>query len=792
VGFDAGAASASIFAALNAEFTDAVVAATAMAISLDKPERVLAPLQVAATMAPLHETVQAGLISALGASGQRAEALTVFHTVRNQLAEELGIDPGPALTEAHLRVLNAPTDRRGQRPASEQKATQPDDRAVAAEPYRVLDFRGRLGELETIHSFVATDVRSRRAASALLITGPPGVGKTTTTLEALHGAVVRGSRLFVNLHGFDVSPLTPLQVLRALLTQLNKGEVPPNSLDEAAAAWRSAVGGGPFVVVLDNASLESQVRPVLAVDGPITVIVTSRRTLPGLESIGRITLGPLPRDESEQLLAALLPESQRLDANLSGLADMCGDLPLALRIAGARIASRPHWSVADFIGRLGDERNRLQQLVAGDLAVETTFSLSYNALDPTARELFRSLALLHGTTFSAKMAAAIHDLDDYVCRDQLDALVDLGLLELVHGDRYRLHDLLRLYAADRLRAETPVYEARAQQLRLDRWTLDTTGAAARTFPYGWAVVPEVTSASEEEMQSAKEWLATESSHWFGSLKSAADLGEHRLVVDTAMALTGIAGSWGDWPDWAGVHAIGAESASRTEDRESYVVQLVAAAATIPDENPAPGEAVSASRRALAAAESWGELRWVAWARHLLAWALFEDGDVEGARREARIAQDEFVEVGDLNGELLTRSWVLRTLTLLDAKEAIVEAEALIAAIDSLGADPERVLYAATLLDIFTAVSRLLRSLDRFDESLALTTRMLQLTEPFLGGGGFSFIALRHRGFALLGLQQFAEARVVLETALSWTNPYLPDQWGSEIREALETIATHGS
>jgi len=776
-GLDSGLESAAVFAPVNAQFVETVVAASALARRLEQAERVLPALRMASAISPLHEPVQASLIGSLAASGQRAEALAAFQQVRTRLVEQLGIDPGDELVAAHRKVLD-PT------------VTMPEhshNRSVAAEPYRVADFSGRSAELESIRAFVA-DEPSRRTESVLLVSGPPGVGKTTTAVEALHNAGDRGAHLFVNLHGFDVAPLTALQVLRALLAQVHRGEAPPVSLDEASAAWRSAAATASYIVVLDNASSESQIRSVLAVDGPLTVIVTSRRTLPGLEATKRIALGPLPRPESERILAQLIPEQRRLASNLTSLAELCGDFPLALRIAGARIASRPQWSIDDFIERLRDEKNRLRQLVAGDLDVVTAFSLSYEALPQRGRELFRSLGLLHGSTFSARMVAAIDDLDPDACRDDLDALADLGLVEMVHGDRYRMHDLIRLYAADRLRDELSRDEIREQQVRFDRWILKTTSAAAMVFPDGWAPVPEVSSASVDQMRDAERWLTTESSHWFAALKSAAELGEHRLVVDTVTALTRISNVWVNWPDWVGVHSIGAESASERGDHDAFIVQLVAIAVTVGYENPGPGDRERTARRALATAESLGNRRWIGWSRVALSEAHFANGDFDDARREALLAKAEFVSLGDFNAELLVRSYVLWTLSMLDAEESLAETRALVKLVDGLGPTPERFVQPSVVLDTFTAACRVFRSAGLFDEALTIADRMLKVQQPFLAEG-YAAIAQHHRGFALIGLHRFDEAREAFEVALRWTNPYLPPEFAGEIHDVLRALET---
>lgn len=783
VGLDRGLASASIFGALNSEFLDSAVAATALAMSLGTAERVIPALQVAASMSPLHEPVQASLVAALGAAGRQAEALEAYHAVRMRLAEQLGIDPGQVLAEAHRQVLD-PSHRY---PADGRSTAALKDRPVSAEPYRVADFSGRLAELEAVRSFVEAGKGSGQTAAAMLFTGPPGIGKTTTVLEALHSAASRRPRLFVDLHGFDPVPLTPLQVLRSLLVQVNKGEEPPGSLDEASDAWRVAAAFAPVVVVLDNAASEAQIRPVLAVDAQTTIVITSRRTLPGLESIRRVALGPLPSAESRDLLVSLIPESRRTDADVARLAELCGGLPLALRIAGCRIASRSQASVEDFVARLRDERNRLQQLVAGDLAVVTAFSLSYDGLDPGARRLFRSLALLHGSTFGARMVAAIDELDPETSRDQLDELADLGLVEVLRGERYRLHDLLALYAADRLRGETSTEEAHVQRGRLDRWILATTAEAAKQFPDSWASSPQRSEASAEELDRAKSWLIGESDHWFGALKSAAAAGQHHSVVDAAMALKGISSEWWQWGNWAEVHSTAAQSALLVEDHEAYVVQLLATAVALSEEEG--GE--DAARLALAAAEDHDQPRWAANARYFLAEGHFAAGDLDAALAEARRADAEFARLGETGSRIGTRGLIVQILGLLgtpgaNAAPMWAEADAAMDMVDLLGPEPELVVQPVELHNLFTVVCHHLLKEQRFDEALAVSDRMMRLPDHPLFSSYSSF-ALKQRGMALLGLKRDDEARVALESALALSGRYRLERWAAEIQAGLDSI-----
>ena len=203
----------------------------------------------------------------------------------------------------------------------------------------------------------------------------------------------------------------------------------PGTLDAATALWQSATAELPATVLLDNAAHENQIRPVLSADARTKVVITSRRTLAGLEGVRRMTLGPLGADESVALLAKLIPAQQRAAGDLRELAELCDHIPLAMRIAGNRIASRPALQAADFIARLRSSDNRLRLLVAGDLAVEAAFALVLRRPRPRSAALFRSISVIDAGTFDALLAAATLEVDDGDVDLRLDELVDLGLVE---------------------------------------------------------------------------------------------------------------------------------------------------------------------------------------------------------------------------------------------------------------------------------------------------------------------------------------------------------------------------
>ena len=771
----AGSASASAFAVIDAEILEVVVEASALAQRRGASERILPWLRLAAETEPLHEPIHAALILALGAAGNRAEALSVYRDVRDRLADQLGVDPGSGLADAYLTVLDPSVDRIA------AVASTRADRTVSAEPQRVRDFEGRAAESGVIRDFLA---REPVWAATLVISGPPGAGKTTTALEVLRREGV--PRYFVNLHGIDPVPLTPLEVLRTLLTHLDRDQEPPGTLDDALAAWRDAAASMVPVIVLDNAASEAQVRPVLNVDAPIRVIVTSRRTLAGLGASERILLGPLERTASRELLAGLIPPTRRSEDELDELAALCGDLPLALRIAGARIGSRPQWTVGDFITRLRDERERLGHLVAGDLAVEIAFSLSYNALDTASRSLFRSLSLLHGASFTAIMAAAIDGMDPRQCRERLDALADVGLVELVAGNRYGLHDLIRVFAADRLRDESSSQEIAKRRSRLDRWVLQSMAEAARSFPDSWSPVPVPSTATEAELQDARRWLTMESAHWVQAFERAAEAGDDDAILEAAMAAKGVASEWWTWGVWPRVHELGVRSASAIGDQHSHVVQLVALASAMAGDGSDPDASDHPARRALAAAEALGDRRWIAESHTFLAEGYMSVGDAEGCISEARLALAEFEALGHVGGQIGLRSLLAKALARSDEGEALKLNVETLAMIDGLGPEPEQRVQPVELHNAFTVIVQQLLRLERFDDALVIARRMLRISHWQVET--YTAFALRHEGFALMGLGQDDAARTSFDSAMELAGPYPVEIWADGIREALTAIA----
>jgi len=339
-------------------------------------------------------------------------------------------------------------------------------------PPDVAAFTGRRAELDAFDKLaVAAEPGNGGATERPLpigvIGGAAGVGKTGLAVHWSHRAVRRfpDGQLFVNLRGYDPheEPLAPGAALDRFLRALGvPGQLIPVSLDERTALFRTMLNGRRVLIVLDNARTPEQVRPLLPGSGTCFVLVTSRNRLDGLvahDGARLCPLGALSRREAAELLKRVC----------GGLADpvtadrigtLCDRLPLALRIAAARLSARPYHAVPDLVERLSDEQRRLDELSDGDRGVRVSFGLSYRELPGRAAELLRRLGLLDAVDFAAWMAAALMDATEREAEDLLDQLVRAGLLEPIGADcagqaRYRLHDLMRLFAREHSMTSDP-------------------------------------------------------------------------------------------------------------------------------------------------------------------------------------------------------------------------------------------------------------------------------------------------------------------------------------------------
>ncbi|MEV0675272.1 transcriptional regulator [Actinosynnema sp. NPDC050436] len=413
---------------------------------------------------PLRERFRAQLMIATHRSGRQADALKVYQDYRAVLVRELGLEPSSDLRDLRQRVLTDSLDARAEpRPAVVVPAPR---RPLFPVPPAPADFTGRDEEVRSALRDLAPGARRRRRHAAHVVTGMAGVGKTAF---AVHLANLvpeddAGVRIFIDLRGTDPVPAAPRDVLADLLRALGADHAEiPDGVEDRRLAYLSRLAGRQVLLLLDDAADERQVRPLLP-DGPDCVaLVTSRQRLPALEGTWSVDLPVLDLAASLDLLAGIVG-ARRLAAEPRAarrVAELCGGLPVALRIAGARLAAKPHQRVEWLGDRLSRPQDGLDELGVADLDLRSVLAPSLAGLPDPARRAFRLLALPVVPSLSVWDAAVALDVTVQEAREVVERLVDVRLLDVTRtGDsgelRYSFHGLVRRYAAElAAREETP-------------------------------------------------------------------------------------------------------------------------------------------------------------------------------------------------------------------------------------------------------------------------------------------------------------------------------------------------
>ncbi len=454
-------------------------------------------------------------------------------------------------------------------------------------PMDVTHFTGRVAELATLDTLLTQDDAARPAAMVIaVIAGTAGVGKTALVVRWAHR--VRDhfpdGQLFVNLRGYDPgSPTTPEQVLEEFLRALDvPAERIPAGLGERAALYRSLLDGRRMLIVLDNANAAEQVRPLLPGSSTSWVVVTSRSRLSGLiarDGASRVTVDLLPPAEAVALLRDVIGTA-RVTAEpeaTAELASQCAYLPLALRIAAERAVTHPHATLASLASELTVVHDRLDLLATADEEDETTavravFSWSYHALAPETARAFRLLGLYTGPDISTQAVAALIDITPAQAQRLLDTLVGTHLIEETGKDRYRLHDLLRVYAAECAKEEEADHDCDAAVWRVLLWYLHTGDAADRILNPHRRRVPlddrelPCTPLEFTTYDQALNWCEAERANLVAAVRQAAEAGEHIIAWKLPLALWGFFNLRKHWADLISTHRIGIAAAQHLRDR----------------------------------------------------------------------------------------------------------------------------------------------------------------------------------------------------------------------------------
>ncbi|MFS8202779.1 AfsR/SARP family transcriptional regulator [Streptomyces sp. CWNU-52B] len=492
------AQSHTVFAGVDAEYLHAARDAADAALAAGRTSEVLPLLRQAAESDPLNECLQARLVLVLAAEGLAAQALDHYQVVRSRLTSELGVDPGPELRDAQVRVLRgtvAPT--RAPRPAATAADGTPSPGVRPAQlPADLPAFTGRRPELEWMRDLLPVEGGTPTSVVISAIGGAPGVGKTTLALHWAHRNAQHfpDGQLYVNLRGYDPAgvALTPSTAICYFLEGLGvpAEDIPP-SLDGQAALYRSLLARRRILVVLDNARSAEQVRPLLPGTPTCLTVITSREQMPGLVAANgarSLRLDILTAEESIEFMSRRLGEA-RVTADRQAalsIAEQCGRLPLALAIVCARAEGHRAAPLADIAAELEESRDDLGVFGAGDPATDTrsVFSWSYRTLTPAAARVFRLLWMCPPHGVSPQAVASLAGLPVAQTRPVLSELTRASLWTEPVPGLYSSHELLRTFSQELSLADDSADAREEARRRLfDHYLHSARGAATQLYTH---------------------------------------------------------------------------------------------------------------------------------------------------------------------------------------------------------------------------------------------------------------------------------------------------------------------
>jgi len=648
---------------------------------------------------PLREGLWLLLMRALDGAGRHAEALEVYGRARDAISEQLGVGPGAELRQLHAELLakdSAPpagTISAGTvtaRPRKQEEAEPagsapvPGPPQAAGRPGRgarsggpspeqlpadVADFTGRDEQVNHLCGLLAgagpgasSDPGAVRIA---VVAGAGGLGKTSLAVHAAHRVRRKfpDGQLYVDLLGATPNPVPAGDVLARFLRDLGvDGRDIPVDEAERAARYRTTLARRRMLVVLDNARDAAQVRPLLPGTASSAVLVTTRSRMPDLASTKLVDLNVLDNDEALKLFIKVVGE-ERAAAEpeaTAELLDACAGLPLAIRICAARLATRSGWTIQAMAGRLRDVHRRLDEMRAGDLAVRASFQVSFASLPASTDKqgidparAFCLLGLWQGASISSAAAAALFGVPEYSAEDALEVLVDTHLLESVATDRYRFHDLLRVYASERAEADLSAEDRATSVRRLLGWYMHTADAAATAVsPHRYNMPLEAAAdpgpAGFAGGDEALAWYDSERANLVAATRQASSLGLHEIAWRLPAPLWQLFDSRGNWADCITTDRIALDSARRAGNRqgEAWILNSLGEALGITGES----EGIGFLEQALAIRREIGDRMGEAQAANNLANAYQRLGRTEEALDVLHRALDLNRELGYRFGE----------------------------------------------------------------------------------------------------------------------------------------------
>nr|WP_275577199.1 BTAD domain-containing putative transcriptional regulator [Tenggerimyces flavus] len=669
---------------------------------------------------PYREQLYAAHMRALAGIGSRGDALATYQRLHRTLTDDLGVVPGPQLQALQQLIL------RGEDPLVPQAIPTP------VVPRQLPPVTARLtGRDKTFGEICATLQRTDGTPPAVLLTGPGGIGKSALAVAAGHEltSTFPDGQLHADLRGAQPTPTDPHAVLGRFLRALGvDGRAVPDDRDERIARYRTELADRRMLVVLDDAASEEQIRPLVPGTPRAGVVITSRHQLRALVGIERWTVQVLASADAVELLANVVG-GERIASDPSAAAEivrLCGQLPLAVSIAAARLAGRPDWTLAELARRLDEHRERLDELTAGDLDVRGSIALSYQQLDGPQRELFRRLGLVTAPSWPGWVASEL-------CGGQADQLVDQLLqahlveplgCDAVGQHRFRMHDLVADFARERAHVEEEsAVRAEAQTRVLSGWLARSTEADA-------SVNQKLTSS-----RSGTAWFEAERASLVAAVHLASEVGAGTLAADLALRCASFLALRSYNADWEDTLRTATE-AVRDQGLDHLLLELLDASCVV--------------NRQLARNENV-----IALATEQL-----------GLAHELNDSDAELAALGNAG-------WAARHLGQIDQATAWLEQ-----AVDACTPQmPNRMASRA-----FTGLAMLYRDVERIAEALPLTERALEL-ERLEGNPRIVTICLQNYGWTLYELGRLEEAEQAAAEAMSLATE-INDEQSSARNESL--------
>jgi len=564
---------------LLADWADAEIGAGRYATVVDR-------LSPAVDNHPLAEPLILHLMRALYLGGRRTGALERYHRTRRQLADELGIDPSTELQDLHRRILRGTSEQ----PAPAEPAAEPPPDSATVVPGRQLpvgldDFTGCEPEIAHVLTTLGGQP-GENDRQVVVVTGPGGIGKTSFSvhLANLLREAYPDGQILIGSDGRDgqTGDLVD-RVLRALGVQ---DAHRLTTIEDKVARYRATIRDRRLLIIIDNATGAAEIRPLVPGAPGTALIVSSRARLTTVPRAEHVELRLFSRDESLTLLRRIVsPDrvAREPDAAVA-LVTMCAGLPLALRIVAARLAARPHWRITRLLDRMRDERRRLDEMTVDGLAVRISVGVSYEGLPAAAQQAFRLLGFLGCATIAEWMAAALFGGSVDEAGDLLEQLFDARLVEIDDCPvdavvRYRMHELVRLYARERALAEDDETRLTAAVGRTVAAATELVDRLSESLPFAVARfyqgIGPATGVHPTILQidcAGPDWLATEADALVATVVRAAETG---LVKGACILADGLVYASfalnNDFSRWNRAHAAAHTAARASGDRVAEAV-----------------------------------------------------------------------------------------------------------------------------------------------------------------------------------------------------------------------------